>query len=152
MLTTRNIFMYLDRSYALQTHGTKSLWDLNIGFFGARLQARPELLSKLVVCLLGAIECERCSQAVDCDTLYSLLRMLYAVGLYGDRFELPFLRDSARFFSTEGQVLMDSLDTSGFLLHVEARLHEAGKMVENYLGNPNLSRFNPELPQFNPKL
>ena len=28
--TIRNIFLYLDRSYALPSHGVKSVWDLGI--------------------------------------------------------------------------------------------------------------------------
>ena len=34
-----------------------------------------------------------------------LLRMLVALGLYHDRFEVPFLADSRRFFLHEGQAL-----------------------------------------------
>ena len=30
ILTIRNIFLYMDRSYALPTHGIKSIWDLGI--------------------------------------------------------------------------------------------------------------------------
>ena len=59
--------------------------------------------------------------------------MLFSIGLYTDKFEYPFLTDSNRFFATEGQELIDSIDTPGFLLHVERRLQQASEMVREYL-------------------
>jgi hypothetical protein len=47
------------RSYALQTPGVKSLWDLGLELFRRRLEMRQEVESKLVTGLLAAIEAER---------------------------------------------------------------------------------------------
>lgn len=105
---------------------------MNIGFFGCRLLARVDVLNRLVCCLLWAVESERNSQEVDRQTVRRLLRMLFSVGLY-DRFEAPMLLDSQRFFSREGQSLLDSLDTAGFCVHVERRLQQAADMASSYL-------------------
>jgi cullin-4 len=108
MNTVRNIFLYLDRSYALQTPGVRSLWDLGLDLFRKRLGQRHEVQHKVVVGLLAAVESERHGIAIDREVLRRLLRMLVALGLYGENFEVPFLADSRRFFKTEGQVMAQS--------------------------------------------
>jgi hypothetical protein len=108
MNTVRNIFLYLDRSYALQTPGVRSLWDLGLDLFRKRLGQRHDVQHKVVVGLLAAVESERHGIAIDREVLRRLLRMLVALGLYGDNFEVPFLADSRRFFKTEGQVMAQS--------------------------------------------
>ena len=87
-----------------------------------------------------------------------LLRMMSSVGLYTDKFETPFLQESQRYtcfsffaiflcciiqkplfllrlryFYSEGQQLLDIVDTAGFLVQVERRLQQAGDMVSSYL-------------------
>ena len=79
------------------------------------------------------VESERQNQSIDKSIVQRLLRMLFSIGLYTDKFEYPFLTDSNRFFATEGQELIDSIDTPGFLLHVERRLQQASEMVREYL-------------------
>ncbi len=44
-----------------------------------------------------------------------MLRMLSSLGLYSTRFEGPFLRDSVRFFETEGRLLIESASPEDFL-------------------------------------
>jgi len=61
-----------------------------------------------------------------------MIRMLSSLGLY-QRFELPFLEDSNRFFELEGQQLAVQHDPAIFLQHVEKRLNEAGEMIQRYL-------------------
>ena len=58
-----------------------------------------------MVGLLAAVEAERQGLGVDREVMRRLLRMLVALGLYHDRFEVPFLADSRRFFLHEGQAL-----------------------------------------------
>lgn len=134
VLTIRNIFLYLDRSYAMQVHtsGVVSIWDLCLRFFGERLQQRHEAVGKLVVGLLAMVQSERHGQSVDKRIVRRLLRMLFAVGLYR-HFEEPFLMESERFFASEGQELIDSLDAASYLKHVERRLQQAVDMVTQYL-------------------
>jgi cullin 4 len=134
VLTIRNIFLYLDRSYAMQVHtvGVVSIWDLCLRFFGERLQQRHESVGKLVVGLLAMVQCERRGQSIDKSIVRRLLRMLFVVGLYR-HFEEPFVMESERFFISEGQELIDSLDAASYLKHVERRLQQAVDMVAQYL-------------------
>lgn len=40
MLTLRNIFLYLDRSFVLQTPSLRSIWDMGLELFRTHLQVR----------------------------------------------------------------------------------------------------------------
>ena len=52
-----------------------------------------QVQSKIVVGLLAAVEAERQGLTVDREVMRRLLRMLVALGLYHDHFEVPFLAD-----------------------------------------------------------
>ena len=108
---------------------------VGIYYFGTRLQAENcvDVQKELIVGLLAMVESERQNQNIDKSIVQRLLRMLFSVGLYTDKFEYPFLAESQRFFAAEGQELVDSLDTPSFLLHVEKRLQQASEMVREYL-------------------
>ena len=133
MTTIRNIFLYLDRSYAMQTASILPIWDLGLDLLRKYLENHREVLTKIVVGVLAAIEADRQGLVVDKDTLKRLVRMLVSCGLYTHRFEVPFLSDSRRFFTTEGQSLIESNDVADYLLHAEKRLAEATEMTNVYL-------------------
>lgn len=42
MLTLRNIFLYLDRSFVLQKPSLRSIWDMGLELFRNQLQARQK--------------------------------------------------------------------------------------------------------------
>ena len=80
--------------------------------------------------------------------------MLVSIGTYADRFEVPFLVESKRFFREEGMALMTGTqsggngaaftagggagngdagsDPAGYLIHAEKRIQEASDMVNRY--------------------
>jgi cullin-4 len=88
---------------------------------------------KTIMGLLTFVECERQGQQINRDVAKRLMRMLLALQTYRERFEQPFLEESARFFTAEGQRLLNELDASQFLVHVERRLLQAADMVQSYL-------------------
>ena len=133
MVMIRNIFLYLDRSYALTTAKVLSIWDLGLRVLRTELEAHGETEEKLIVGLLSMIELERTDQMVDREMMRRLLRMLYSVGMYAEKFQVPFLFDTTRFFRAEGEALMDSTDAANFNVHVERRLVQANDMVVRYL-------------------
>jgi cullin 4 len=133
MITIRNIFLYLDRSYALQTPKVLSIWDLGLRILRDNFESRKELLDKLIVGLLSMIEHERQDQMVDQDMMRRLLRMLYSIGLYTDRFQFPFIRSTEHFFINEGRNLIEKTDAAFFMAHIEKRLIQANDMVVRYL-------------------
>ena len=131
--TIRNIFLYLDRSFAFQTNNVRSIWSLGLHFFRTRFNFYPDLQSKLVKTILQIIDAERQGHFVERDTLRRLLDMLYSLGLYTDKFESVLLSESQMFFRLEGQIMIENADCVSFLLHVERRLLEVHEMVANYL-------------------
>jgi len=54
MNTIRNIFLYLDRSYAIATLGIHSLWDVGLHLFRSRLESRADVETALIVGLLAS--------------------------------------------------------------------------------------------------
>lgn len=130
--TVRNIFLYLDRSYALQTTGVRSIWEMGLDIFRRALESKRDVETKIIVGLLADVEADRLGLGVDKEKLRRIIRMLSSLGLY-QRFELPFLEDSNRFFESEGQQLAAQHDPAIFLQHVEKRLNEAGDMIQRYL-------------------
>ena len=103
----RNIFGYLDQKYAIPTQGILSIWDMGTVMFRKYLEEKSDVKVKMIVGLLTAIESERSGLQVDREVLRRVLRMLVSLGLqvYRDNFETPFLIDSKRFFTNEGQHL-----------------------------------------------
>jgi hypothetical protein len=75
MLTIRSIFLYLDRTYVMQTAGVKSLWDLGLGLFRSHLERGHEVVRKAVTGLLRLLEKERQGESIDRMATKSLLRM-----------------------------------------------------------------------------
>lgn len=75
MLTIRSIFLYLDRTYVMQTAGVKSLWDLGLGLFRTHLERGQEVVRKAVTGLLRLLEKERQGESIDRMATKSLLRM-----------------------------------------------------------------------------
>ena len=116
MNTLRNIFLYLDRSYALETIGVHSIWDQGLLLFRSRLESRADVENMLIVGLLATIESDRIGQTFDAIVVKRLLRMLLLLGQYQSKFEEPFLRDTNRFFFKEGQAMIEMTDPTDFLV------------------------------------
>jgi cullin 4 len=135
MLVIRNIFLYLDQSFVLNSPGRKSIWEMGVALFRERLEFKQDLEKKLLSGILSTINAERDGQAVDTQLLHRLIGMLSSMGSYKDKFETPFLQESRRFFREEGLQLVGATDAAVYLQHVEHRLAQAMAMVTHYLDN-----------------
>ena len=160
IVTIRNIFLYLDRTYCVASGGSSSgssggtaglqssqqqqqlhasnavlpIWDFGLALFNKRLEARSaEIETKLIVGLLSVVEADRKRMSTDKEVIKRLLRMLVSLGQYHQKFQVPFLLDTERFFQAEGQVMIERSDPAEFLMHVENRLTEALEMSRSYL-------------------
>lgn len=152
--TIRNIFLYLDRTFCVgggsSSQGivsgansgyssynnsvAKPIWDFCLELFNQRIEARSaEVESKLIVSLLSAVEADRKKMSIEHDVVKRLLRMLVSLEQYHNKFQIPFLQDTERFFRAEGQSMIERCDPAEFLMHVENRLSEALEMVKSYL-------------------
>lgn len=55
----RSIFLYLDRTYVIQTSGIKSLWDMGLQLFRVHIAVHPDIERKTVNAILSLIEKDR---------------------------------------------------------------------------------------------
>ncbi|KAJ3333629.1 Cullin-4 [Blyttiomyces sp. JEL0837] len=146
LIMVRNIFLYLDRTYVLQTSGLKSIWDLGLELYREHIMADAGLKSGLVNGLLDLIERERNGDQVSKELIRTLLQMLVDLGIYHVTFEAPFLERSERYYKAESQQMIAEMaeGSSGtsvarFTAHVEARLVQERERCGVASGNGYLS-------------
>ncbi|XP_065344012.1 cullin-4A-like [Cloeon dipterum] len=133
MIQIRSIFLYLDRTYVLQTPTLASIWDMGLEMFRFYIITNPMVQTRTVEGLLMLIEKERQGDTVDRTLLKSLLRMLSDLQIYQEAFEAKFLTATERLYASEGQQLMQDLDVPEYLAHVNKRLNEENERLLHYL-------------------
>lgn len=78
----------------------------------------------------------RSGQAIDAQVLHRIIQMTLSLGIYKEKFEIPFLNESQWYFRQEGEQMMNSfVDTSLYLRHVEQRFQQANSMILRYLSD-----------------
>jgi len=153
--TIRNIFLYLDRNYALQHSGVKVIWEAGNDVFRRQLENFPQVINRITVGLIAAVEGHRNKETNETDVLSRLCRMLSTLDKYA-QFEYVLCQDSKRFFAAEGTHLANTLSPSDFLALVDRRLQECTDMCSKLL-DPSSRKplleivethlFTPHLPQ-----
>ncbi|OQR94149.1 Cullin family protein [Achlya hypogyna] len=138
LLMIRNLCLYLDRTYVMQTPGVVSIYDMGLACFQDALHVLPALESKITAAFLQEVERERHGETVQRTHLKTLVRMTVALQIYGRHIERPFLAAAEVFYAKEGQAQMEAMNVATFLLHVEKRLLEEHERSMGYLDG-NLS-------------
>lgn len=133
MLMIRSIFLYLDRTYVLQTPQVLSIWDMGLDLFRHYLLHYTLVHTRIVEGLLMLIEKERQGDTVDRNILKSLLGMLTDLNIYDAAFEQKFYVATERLYAAEGQRLMQELEVPAYLTHVDKRINEERERVFHYL-------------------
>lgn len=133
MLTIRSIFLYLDRTYVLQSVNVRSLWDMGLVIFREHFLRHKQVESTTTAGILQLIEKERLGEGIDRTILRNLLRMFTALGLYAESFEKQFLVETAEFYATESSRLLQEVDVPSYFKHVEDRLQEESDRCNFYL-------------------
>ncbi|KAK3278080.1 Cullin-4 [Cymbomonas tetramitiformis] len=133
MLTIRSIFLFLDRTYVIQTSGVKSLWDMGLALFRQHLERCFRVPKKVVQGLLLLVEKERQGETVDRSVLKSLLRMFTSLQMYTESFEKPFLAETTAFYGSEGMRYLQQTDLPEYLQHCDMRLQEENERCSQYL-------------------
>jgi len=133
MLTVRNIFLYLDRSYVIQTPAVQSIWEMGLSLLRSHICGHAQLEATILEALLGLIERERNGEELHIGLLHGCVRMLVALGLYTQRFEARFLEETAQYYEKEGNSYVAATDVPGFLLHVQQRLSQENERINHYM-------------------
>ncbi|XP_071163258.1 cullin-4A-like [Mytilus edulis] len=133
MIMIRSIFLFLDRTYVLQTSSVMSIWDMGLDLFRSNIVGHHIVQNRTVEGLLQLISRERSGEAVDRQLMKSLLRMLSDLQIYHDSFEKKFLEATDRLYAAEGQRLMQERDVPEYLAYVDKRLGEENERLLHYL-------------------
>ncbi|XP_069105312.1 cullin-4A-like [Argopecten irradians] len=133
MIMIRSIFLYLDRTYVLQTSSILSIWDMGLDLFRSQIVGHHIVQTRTVDGLLQLIQRERSGEAVDRQLMKSLLRMLSDLQIYQDAFEKKFIEATDRLYAAEGQRLMQERDVPEYLAYVDKRLNEEAERLLHYL-------------------
>ncbi|RIB21246.1 Cullin family-domain-containing protein [Gigaspora rosea] len=129
----RNIFLYLDRTYVLQTPGISSIWDMGIELFRKHIMSSSDVRQKTLNGLLSLIKRDRDGDEVNNSLLHSLIHMYIDLSVYYNRFETPFLQETRNYYYQEGHRLVSECPVPRYLGHVKSRLYMEGERVNNYL-------------------
>ncbi|KAJ2872786.1 Cullin-4A [Coemansia aciculifera] len=146
------IFLYLDRTYVLQSANVASLWSMGLGVVRQCL-VDTDMKSRLIRLILGEVAKERDGKSADQKSLLSLVHMFVDLGLYS-QFFMPSLIDATRdYYVKESRRLVGSLvaiqPTEGpppansasamsvpqYLAHVKLRLDEETQRAARYLSS-----------------
>ncbi|PIA19332.1 cullin 4 [Coemansia reversa NRRL 1564] len=147
----RCIFLYLDRTYALNTASIESLWALGLSAVRQHL-ANTNMRSRLIRLFIGETIKERNGQTIDSLSLASICKMFVDLGLYTQFLQPSFIEATKEYYqkeslraissmvpilqSTEREAEMrssNSMDVPGYLAHVQRRLDEESQRITHYL-------------------
>ncbi|CAF1417985.1 unnamed protein product [Adineta ricciae] len=132
MSLIRQLFIVLDRTYVLHA-AVPSIWELNQDLFRRHIMQNLKISNRCINGLLKLIEQERRSETVDRSLIKSLIRMLIDLHLYRKDFEPVFLRTTEQLYHNEGRQLIQTLELSQYLTHVERRLREEQTRITHYI-------------------
>ncbi|XP_055500688.1 cullin-4A-like [Leucoraja erinacea] len=133
MIMIRSIFLFLDRTYVLQSSMLPSIWDIGLELFRTHIINDKTVQNKTIDGILLLIEKERNGEAVDRSLIRSLLSMLSDLQVYQESFEQRFLEETNCLYAAEGQRLMQEREVPEYLHHVNKRLEEEADRVITYL-------------------
>ncbi|KAJ2493974.1 hypothetical protein IWW37_000052 [Coemansia sp. RSA 2050] len=145
------VFLYLDRTYVLQSANVASLWSMGLSVVRQCL-VDTGMKSKLIRLILGEVAKERDGKSADQESLLSLVQMLVDLGL-SSQFFMPSLIDASRdYYARESRRLVGSLvaiqpaeesrsssnlastmSVPQYLAHVKLRIDEETQRAARYL-------------------
>ncbi|CAF4042405.1 unnamed protein product [Adineta steineri] len=128
----RQLFIVLDRTYVLHA-AVPSIWELNQNLFRRYVMQNSIISNRCINGILKLIEQERRGETVDRSLIRNLIRMLIDLHLYRKDFEPSFLQSTEQLYHNEGRQLIQTLEISQYLTHVERRLREEQARLTNYI-------------------
>lgn len=133
LIMIRSIFLYLDRTFVLQTMGVSSIWEMGLDLWRRLVMNQNEIRSKVLGGVLRLIDRDRSGDAISQPLVLSLLRMLTDIHMYTSIFETQFLEASRLYYHVEGESNVHRFTVSEYLRHVQDRLMEETTRFDGYL-------------------
>ncbi|EIE88987.1 hypothetical protein RO3G_13698 [Rhizopus delemar RA 99-880] len=132
MSQIRGLFLYLDRTFALNAKGG-SIWTMAMDLLRSSFLQHEAVRHKMLSSILELIRLERTSQEIDLGLLQSVIRMLLDLNLYHNEFEPSFLKETRAFYGAEGDHLIETIPMGDYLDHVSTRVHQESSLrVKRY--------------------
>ncbi|KAJ2360441.1 hypothetical protein IW150_007501, partial [Coemansia sp. RSA 2607] len=147
----RCVFLYLDRTYVLQTANVLSLWAMGLNTV-KRYLVETDMKSRLIRLVIGEITKERDSKVVDRIKISALVNMFIELGLYVPYFMPVFIESTREYYQRESRRMVRDLvpvivsdtmqidepqsgamDVPRYLSHVCSRLEQESERIESYL-------------------
>ncbi|KAJ2221528.1 hypothetical protein GGF40_000363 [Coemansia sp. RSA 1286] len=146
----RCVFLYLDRTYVLQTNGVASLWAMGLGGVRKYL-VETDMKTRLIWLVIGEVAKERNGKETDRAMLATLVSMFTELNIYTAFFLPTLIESTADYYQKESrrmvgslvsvaaseharvQLTGDSMDAPLYLRHVVRRLKEETDRVGSYL-------------------
>ncbi|KAF9434313.1 Cullin-4B [Entomortierella beljakovae] len=133
LIMIRSIFLYLDRTFVLQTLGVTSIWEMGLDLWKKLVMNQQEIRSKVLDGILHLIDKDRGGDAISYPLVLSLLRMLSDIHLYSSVFETPFLQASRLYYHVEGETNVHRFTVPEYLRYAQQRLSEETLRFDGYL-------------------
>ncbi|CAM9354291.1 unnamed protein product [Phaeothamnion confervicola] len=139
MVMVRDILMYMDRTYVVQSKKTP-IYDLGLEIFRDTISCHEQVQGRLRQLLLQNIQQERGGQLIDRALMRSTLSMLVELGIngtsvYEEHFERHFLQTTREFYQAESQDYVSRNTCPDYLRKAEARLNEEAARAHAYLNS-----------------
>ncbi|CAF0964096.1 unnamed protein product [Rotaria sordida] len=128
----RQLFIVLDRTYVLHA-AVPSIWELNQDLFRRYIMQNSIISNRCINGILKLIEQERRGETIDRNLIKNLIRMLIDLHLYRKDFEPSFLQSTEELYHNEGRQLIQTLEISQYLIHVDRRIREEQARLTNYI-------------------
>ncbi|KAF9174394.1 Cullin-4B [Mortierella sp. AD010] len=133
LIMIRSIFLYLDRTFVLQTLGVTSIWEMGLDLWKKLVMNQHDIRSKVLEGILHLIDKDRGGDAISQPLVLSLLRMLTEIHMYTSVFETPFLQASRLYYHVEGETNVHRFTVPEYLRYAQERLLQETVRFEGYL-------------------
>ncbi|KAJ1973935.1 hypothetical protein H4R35_003855 [Dimargaris xerosporica] len=130
----RNVFLYLDRTYVLQTSPLLGLWELALDLYRQQWLQHTSVRNQTLGALLTTLRNFRDGQTIDQTRVASVIQMYIDLTIYPTGFEFAFLQSTQEYYRMESERKMAAITettatpadraqcVAQYLQHVDQRL------------------------------
>ncbi|KAJ1983329.1 hypothetical protein H4R34_001352 [Dimargaris verticillata] len=123
----RNVFLYLDRTYVLQTSPLLGLWELALDLYRQQWLQHTPVRNQTLEALLTTLRSVRDGQTIDQSRVASVIQMYIDLTIYPTGFEFAFLQSTQEYYRLESERMMATITEPS------AALADRAQRVAQYL-------------------
>ena len=128
----QKIFIFLDRSWAMQTAGILTIWDFVIAQVKQQIiLGSGEIKTKIISSLLDFVQRERLGASLNRTIVKQFISIFIELNLYDELFEQPFLESSHQYYDELLKDKFSSQSISVFIDFVILTIEEESKRIDD---------------------